>query len=155
MAAALGIFRTADARGNGPPNAYPDQQAKVTEDPIVTDVEGAPVPRLVQLVDPPHGCHARAMAPSPPPRYSPAELIEELREAAEEIAPELNGIKAEETMEGEAAQTIEEMLEALMRIANGAPRSQEIARAVLETRAPLKPIGRPKNTVVKMQKPRR
>lgn len=89
------------------------------------------------------------------PRYSPAELIEELREAAEEIAPELNGIRAEETMEGEAAQTLEEMVEALTRIANGAPRPQEIARVALEARPPLKPIGRPKSTVVKMQKPRR
>lgn len=95
------------------------------------------------------------MANSQPARYSPAELIAELREAAEEIAPELNGIKAEETMEGEAAQTIEEMAEALKRIASGAPRPQEIARAALEARAPLKPFGRPKNTVVKMVRPRR
>ncbi|WP_375409096.1 hypothetical protein [uncultured Methylobacterium sp.] len=95
------------------------------------------------------------MAQSPPPRYSFAELIEELREAAEEIAPELNGIRAEETLEGESAQMIEEMADALKRIANGAPRPQELARAALEGKAPLKPIGSPKNTVVKLQKPRR
>ena len=71
------------------------------------------------------------MAYAPPSRYSPAELIEQLREAAEEIAPELPGIRAEETLEGEAAQTIEEMAEALMRIANGAPRPQDLARAAL------------------------
>ena len=40
------------------------------------------------------------MAQSPPSRYSPSELIEQLREAAEEIAPELPGIRAEETLEG-------------------------------------------------------
>jgi hypothetical protein len=95
------------------------------------------------------------MAYAPPSRYSPAELIEQLREAAEEIAPELPGIRAEETLEGEAAQTLEEMADALMRIANGAPRAQDLARAALEAKAPLKPIGRPKSTVVKMQRPRR
>ena len=47
------------------------------------------------------------------------------------------------------------MAEALMRIANGAPRPQDLARAALEAKAPLKPIGRPKSTVVKMQRPRR
>lgn len=95
------------------------------------------------------------MPPSPPPRYTAAELIEELREAAEEIAPELNGIRPEETLEGEAAQTLEEMADALRRIAAGAPRPQELARIALEARAPLRPFGKPKNTVVKMQKPRR
>ena len=69
------------------------------------------------------------MAQSPPPRYSFAELIEELREAAEEIAPELHGIRAEETLEGESAQMIEEMADALKRIASGAPRPQDLARA--------------------------
>jgi hypothetical protein len=93
------------------------------------------------------------MAPTIPPRYAPAELIAELREAAEEIAPELNGIRPEETLEGESAQTLEEMLDALRRIANGAPRPQEIARIALEAKAPLKPFGRPKNTVVKMSRP--
>ena len=95
------------------------------------------------------------MAQSPPPRYSFAELIEELREAAEEIAPELNGIRAEETLEGESAQMIEEMADALKRIASGAPRPQDLARAALEGKAPLKPIGTPKSTVVKLHKPRR
>ncbi|MCJ2081028.1 hypothetical protein [Methylobacterium sp. J-090] len=94
------------------------------------------------------------MAHSTPPRYSAAELIEELREAAEEIVPELNGIRAEETLEGEAAQMIEEMVDALKRIAGGAPRPQDLARVALEANTPLKPFGRPKNTVVKMQKPR-
>ncbi|MDB5644769.1 hypothetical protein [Methylobacterium sp.] len=95
------------------------------------------------------------MAQTIPPRYSPAELIAELREAAEEIAPELNGIRPEETLEGESAQTLEEMLDALRRIANGAPRPEEIARIALEAKAPLKPFGKPRSTVVKMQKPRR
>lgn len=95
------------------------------------------------------------MASSLPPRYSPAELIAELRESAEEIAPELNGIKAEETLEGESAQMMEEMVEALKQIANGAPRPQDIARAALDPKAPLKPFGRPKSSVVKMLKPRR
>ncbi|NEU13328.1 hypothetical protein G3T14_14480 [Methylobacterium sp. BTF04] len=95
------------------------------------------------------------MAHSVPPRYSAAELIEELREAAEEIAPELNGIRAEETLEGESAQMIEEMVDALKRIASGAPRPQDLARAALDAKAPLKPFGRPKNTVVKLVKPRR
>ena len=108
-----------------------------------------------RLVGPTYACHGRAMAQSPPPRYSFAELIEELREAAEEIAPELNGIRAEETLEGESAQMIEEMADALKRIASGAPRPQELARTALEGKAPLKPIGTPKNTVVKLHKPRR
>ncbi|GJE15650.1 hypothetical protein [Methylobacterium marchantiae] len=95
------------------------------------------------------------MAHPLPARYSPDELIEQLREAAEEIAPELPGIRAEETLEGEAAQTIEELADALRRIAGGAPRPQDLARAALEAKAPLKPIGRPKSTVVKLQKPRR
>lgn len=95
------------------------------------------------------------MAQTIPPRYSPAELIAELREAAEEIAPELNGIRPEETLEGESAQTLEEMLDALRRIANGAPRPEEIARIALEAKAPLKPFGKPRSTVVNMQKPRR
>lgn len=95
------------------------------------------------------------MAHSTPQRYSPAVLVEQLREAAEEIAPELNGVRAEETLEGESAQMIEEMAEALRRIASGAPRPQELARAALDAKAPLKPIGRPKNTVVKLDRPRR
>lgn len=78
------------------------------------------------------------------PRWSPAELVAELREAAEEIAPELNGIRAEETLEGESAQMIEEMADALRRIAAGAPRPQEIARAALEAQTPRKPFGKPK-----------
>ncbi|GJD93421.1 hypothetical protein OCOJLMKI_0615 [Methylobacterium iners] len=94
------------------------------------------------------------MAHTTSQRYSPAILIEQLREAAEEIAPELHGVRAEETLEGEAAQMMEEMAEALKRIANGAPRPQDLARAALEARAPLKPIGAPKSTVVKLQRPR-
>lgn len=94
------------------------------------------------------------MAQTIPPRYSPAELIAELREAAEEIAPELNGIRPEETLEGESAQTLEEMQEALRRIAGGAPNPQEIARAALSAKAPLRPFGKPRGTVVKMPKPR-
>ncbi|WP_244480562.1 hypothetical protein [Methylobacterium sp. Leaf399] len=84
------------------------------------------------------------MAQTPPPRYSAAELVAELREAAEEIAPELNGIRAEETLEGESAQMIEEMADALRRIANGAPRPQDLARAALDPQGPLKPFGKPK-----------
>lgn len=90
------------------------------------------------------------MAQTIPPRYSPAELIAELREAAEEIAPELNGIRPEETLEGESAQTLEEMQEALRRIASGAPNPQEIARVALSAKAPLRPFGKPRSTVVKM-----
>lgn len=82
------------------------------------------------------------MAHPIPPRYSPAELIAELREAAEEIAPELNGIRPEETLEGESAQTLEEMLDALRRIAGGAPNPQEIARTALDAKAPLRPFGK-------------
>ncbi|MCK2053384.1 hypothetical protein [Methylobacterium sp. 37f] len=89
------------------------------------------------------------------PRWSPAELVAELREAAEEIAPELNGIKAEETLEGESAQMIEEMAEALKRIASGAPRPQEIARTALAAQTPRLPIGRPQTGVRKAVKPRR
>jgi hypothetical protein len=89
------------------------------------------------------------------PRWSPAELVDELREAAEEIAPELNGIRAEETLEGESAQMIEEMAEALKRIASGAPRPQDIAREALAAQTPRKPIGRPQPVSRKPPKSRR
>ncbi|MCI9880469.1 hypothetical protein MTL_10490 [Methylobacterium goesingense] len=78
-----------------------------------------------------------------------------MREAAEEIAPELNGIRAEETLEGESAQMIEEMAEALKRIARGDPRPQEIARAALAAQTPRKPIGRPQPAARNPPKTRR
>ncbi|MBX9930621.1 MAG: hypothetical protein K2Y56_03635 [Methylobacterium sp.] len=78
-----------------------------------------------------------------------------MREAAEEIAPELNGIRAEETLEGESAQMIEEMAEALRRIAAGAPRPHDIARMALSAQMPRKPIGVPKPANRKPAKPRR
>lgn len=90
------------------------------------------------------------MAHPIPPRYSPAELIAELREAAEEIAPELNGIRPEETLEGESAQTLEEMLDALRRIAGGAPNPQEIARTALDAKAPLRPFGKARKATSKV-----
>lgn len=89
------------------------------------------------------------MAQPIPPRYSPAELIAELREAAEEIAPELNGIRPEETLEGESAQTLEEMLDALRRIADGAPSPQVIARATLDAKAPLRPFGKARKSAAR------
>ncbi len=110
--------------------------------------------RTPSVADHATACHGRAMVQTIPPRYSPAELIAELREAAEEIAPELNGIRPEETLEGESAQTLEEMQEALRRIASGAPNPQEIARAALAAKAPLRPFGKPRNTVVKMPRPK-
>ncbi|POR39880.1 hypothetical protein CRT23_27110 [Methylobacterium sp. V23] len=78
-----------------------------------------------------------------------------MREAAEEIAPELNGIRAEETLEGESAQMIEEMADALKRIASGAPRPQDIAREALAAQTPRKPIGRLQPVSRKPPKPRR
>ena len=88
------------------------------------------------------------------PRTPPADLIADLRDAAEDLAPDLEGIAAEETMEGEAAQMIEEMVEALTQIADGAPNGHVIARAVLDVQAPLKPISDPADTIRNLLKPR-
>ncbi len=65
-------------------------------------------------------------------------------------SPELNGIRPEETLEGESAQTLEEMQEALRRYRERRAESQEIARVALSATAPLRPFGKPRSTVVKM-----
>lgn len=92
--------------------------------------------------------------PSPrhPDRRSLAELVEELRDEALEIAPDLNGIPAEETSYGEAAQTLQEFGAALIDIANGAGDPASVAAEALSLSKPLRPIresGDPVRTLLK------
>lgn len=82
-------------------------------------------------------------------------MVEDMREDAADLAGDLNGIQAEETAPGQAAQTLEEFGEALARIRDGVPNPQEIARLALALSEPLKPIGDADDTVRKLLKPRR
>lgn len=77
--------------------------------------------------------------PEPLPRTPLNELVADLRETAEDLAGELEGIPAHETSEGEAAQLLEEMADALTRIADGAADPQRIAAETLAMQSPLKP----------------
>lgn len=89
------------------------------------------------------------------PRTPLSELIEDLRDGAEDTASDLEGILAQETTEGQAAQSLEEMAEALTQIAAGAPDPKETARKALLFDGPLHPIGDAADTVRKLLKPRR
>lgn len=82
-------------------------------------------------------------------------MVEDMRDDAEDLASDLDGIPAEETAAGQAAQTLEEFSEALTRIRNGAPDPQEVARLALALSEPLRPIGDTDDTVRKLLKPRR
>lgn len=82
-------------------------------------------------------------------------MIEDLRDDAEDLAGDLEGIPAEETAPGQAAQTLEEFGYTLARIRDGAPDPQEVARRALALAAPLKPGGDAADTVRKLLKPRR
>ena len=82
-------------------------------------------------------------------------MVEDMRDDAEDLAGELDGILPEETAPGQAAQTLEEFGEALARIRDGAADPQEVARFALALSNPLKPIGDADDTVRRLLKPRR
>lgn len=84
-----------------------------------------------------------------------AEMVEDMRDDAEDLAGELDGILPEETAPGQAAQTLEEFGEALTRIRDGAPDPREVARLALALSEPLRSIGDADDTVRKLLKPRR
>lgn len=89
------------------------------------------------------------------PRMTLDEIVEELRDEAVDLAPDLEGIEAEETLSGQAAQTLEEYGEALARIRDGAADAPAIAGAAMSHDTPLKPIGDAADTLKRLLKPRR
>lgn len=82
------------------------------------------------------------------------EMVEDLRADAEDIASDLEGIPPEETVTGQAAQTLEEFGAALAQIRDGAAEAAEIARATLALERALKPIGGAEDTIRGLLKPR-
>lgn len=90
-----------------------------------------------------------------PDRRSVAELVEELREDAEDLAQDLKGIPAQETVSGEAAQVLEEYGAALTQIAAGANDPKAIATEALALAKPLMPIGDAPDPLRALLKPRR
>ncbi|MBB5762167.1 hypothetical protein HNR01_001787 [Methylorubrum rhodesianum] len=84
-----------------------------------------------------------------------AEMVEDLRADAEDLASDLDGVPAEETASGQAAQALEEFGDALARIRDGAPNPQDVARIALALSEPLKPIGNADDAVRELLKPRR
>lgn len=89
------------------------------------------------------------------PRTPVDELIEDLREQAVDAASDLEGIPAHEVLEGEAAQALEEMRDALVKIAAGDPDPVKVAADALSLEATLRPIGDPDDTIRGLLKPRR
>ena len=83
------------------------------------------------------------------------EMVEELRDEAQDLACCLKGIPAEDSISGQAAQTLEEFGAALARIRDGAPDPQDIARRALALAEALTPIGDADDTVRRLLKPRR
>jgi len=94
------------------------------------------------------------MADHPLPRMTVAEILEDLRDDAVDLAEELIGIAAEDTIPGQAAQLIEEMGEALTQIAAGVSDPKAVAQAVLDVQAPLRPSDAPMDTLRGLLKPR-
>lgn len=88
-------------------------------------------------------CYARGMSPAArhPDRRSTDELVEELRDEAVEIARDLNGIPAHETVYGEVAQVLEEFGAALSQIAAGERDPQSVAAEALSLAKPLQPLN--------------
>lgn len=89
------------------------------------------------------------------PRMTVAEIVEDLRDEAVDLAPDLKDIPAHETVYGQAAQTLEEFEAALTRIAEGAGEPQSIATEALSLSSPLRPIGDAEDTLRRLLKPRR
>lgn len=90
-----------------------------------------------------------------PDRRSADELVEELRDEATDLAPDLKGIPAHETVYGEAAQTLEEFEAALTQIADGADDPKAVATEALSLAKPLKPLGGAVEAIRVLLKPRR
>lgn len=88
------------------------------------------------------------------PRMTIAEIIDELRSAADETG-DIEGIDQNELVESQAAQVIEELQGALLEIADGAEDPKAVARAALATKAPLKPPGGIEDTIKRLLRPRR
>ncbi len=83
------------------------------------------------------------------------ELIADLRDDASDLAADLDGIPAHETVYGQAAQTLEEFEHALTEIAQGAPDPRRVAEDALSLSAPLKRPGSAENTIRDLLKPKR
>lgn len=79
--------------------------------------------------------------PRHPDRRAVDELINELRDEAIELAPDLRGIAAQETVYGEAAQTLEEFGAALTLIAAGLLDPKALAVDALSLAKPLLPLS--------------
>lgn len=88
------------------------------------------------------------------PRMTIAEIIDELRSAADETG-DIEGIDQNELVESQAAQVIEELQSALLEIADGAEDPKAVARAALAAQAPLKPPGGIEDTIKRLLRPRR
>ncbi len=74
--------------------------------------------------------------PSDLPRFTVAEMAEDLREDAVNVAEDLIGIPPQDTTVGQAAQTLEEFEAALTWIAVGVPDPQP--SPVMRSRSPLR-----------------
>ena len=96
------------------------------------------------------------MSPVPrhPDRRSADELVEELRDEAIDLAQDLNGIPAQETVSGEAAQTLEEYGAALSQIAAGAHDPKTVAADALALAKPLLPLSDDADPLRGLLKPR-
>lgn len=88
------------------------------------------------------------------PRMTIAEIIDELRSAADETG-DIEGIDQNELVESQAAQVIEELQGALLEIADGAEDPRAVARAALAAQAPLRPRDGIEDTIKRLLRPRR
>ncbi len=97
------------------------------------------------------------MPPKPPdPERTPVvELIADLRDDANDLAEDLEGIPPHATAYGQAAQTLEEFDRALTQIAEGAPDPRRVAEDALSLSASLKPAGSADDTIRDLLKPKR
>lgn len=102
------------------------------------------------------GCYSGRMpsAKRHPDRRSADELINELRDEAADLALDLKGIPAHETVYGEGAQVLEEYGAALSQIAAGAQDPQAVAAEALSLARPLAPVSDAINPIRELLKPR-
>jgi hypothetical protein len=92
-----------------------------------------------------------------PDRRTVSELVGDLREEAIDLATDLEGIEAHETVGAEAAQALEEFEAALTWIASGVEDPKVIAAQALVLAAPLTPLASSDqdDPIRRMLKPRR
>jgi hypothetical protein len=81
-------------------------------------------------------------------------LVDELRDEAIDLEPDLKGILAQETVYGESAQVLEEFGAALTQIASGAQDPKAVAVEALSLAKPLLPIGEADDPIKTLLKPR-